>query len=262
MAIWVQCEKLLTQHLHIIINFICQTGWQAVAHLHNQHTQSNTVIFISRLPVFWSPPREIPAVSTLNYSTLQNFIKCNLNIRKEEMFAHNYLYFKKNKFKLDTNILMPEIYTQCWWDAVWRTPVLSGPRFRQAAVCVWVYMPALKTRKLQASSLNDLASWSVEDELVLLAYQSLPRLILFSVVVILLPRILDSVLRDYLLTAASLNTDTEHNNPFYHPHQQQHHSHHYKSISTISMICLMACIIVCLAITFYHRRYHHPHPTT
>lgn len=145
---------------------------------------------------------------------------------------------------------MAEIYTVWWREAVWRTPVLSIPQVTEAAVCAWEYMPALKTRKLQASSLNDLASWSAEDEHVSLEYRSLPHLILFSVVVILLPRSLDSVLRDYLLAAASMNTDTEHNN------HQQHHSRHHKSFS--NTICLMAHIIVCPAITFCH----HPHPRT
>lgn len=159
-----------------------------------------------------------------------------------------------------TDILVAGIYAVWSWEAEWRTPVLSVPQVRDAAVCGWVYMAALKTGKLQASSLNDLPSWSIEDEPVSLEYQSLPCLILFFFVVTLLPHSLDSVLRDYLLAAASLTTDTENNNALYHPHQQNH-THHHKSISTIAMICLMARIIVCPAITFYHC-YHHPHPMT
>lgn len=75
-------------------------------------------------------------------------------------------------------------------------------------------MPALQTRKLQASSLNNPASCSGEDELVSSAQQSLPRLIFSSAVVVLLPRSLDSVLGDYLLAPASPRADTRDNNLF------------------------------------------------
>lgn len=118
---------------------------------------------------------------------------------------------------------MPEISTQCEHERQREVPNVkevctawqpSGSRGCIMCVCGCICLLSRLESYRLAQQMTSLA----QEELISLACKSLPPLILFSVVVSSLPHSLDSVLGDYLLSVASLNTDTEHNNPLYYHH--------------------------------------------